>query len=221
MGGTASCKKSAGSGYPEHDDPGYRKCQELKASRAAFVLCITRTHTYTHFVCLQMERWIQMHYQIKQREQALAIAQHRELFYWLSGFYLSTVYGCASYYQRVKRASVLAPLLPLTFVMGYYTDWAYGSKLHRIQGEYGSISFDLLRFCLIPVCCPHSGGKYDNGARTGAAALARWSAHRGWHWWGTCGNRNGKENASAPHVDGDAVLIIILIIIMFFNSMLV
>ncbi|XP_016995228.1 plasminogen receptor (KT) [Drosophila rhopaloa] len=116
MGATASCKKSNGSGYPEHDDPSYRKCQELK-----------------------MERWIQMHYQIKQREQALAIAQHRELFYWLSGFYLSAVYGCASYYQRVKRVSALAPLLPLTFVVGYYTDWAYGSKLHRIQAEANMI----------------------------------------------------------------------------------
>lgn len=110
------------------------------------------TYTYTHAhplytLCLQMERWIQMHYQIKQREQALAIAQHRELFYWLSGFYLSAVYGCASYYQRVKRASVLAPLLPLTFVMGYYTDWAYGSKLHRIQGEYmPQVSFSRVCF---------------------------------------------------------------------------
>ncbi|XP_001354822.2 plasminogen receptor (KT) [Drosophila pseudoobscura] len=116
MGATASRKKTPGSGHPEHDDPAYRRCQELK-----------------------MERWIQMHYQIKQREQALAIAQHRELFYWLGGFYLSAIYGSASYYQRTKRLSVLAPLLPLSFVMGYYTDWAYGSKLHRIQAEANMI----------------------------------------------------------------------------------
>ncbi|SPP88691.1 plasminogen receptor (KT) [Drosophila guanche] len=116
MGATASCNKTSASGHPEHDDPAYRRCQELK-----------------------MERWIQMHYQIKQREQALAIAQHRELFYWLGGFYLSAIYGCASYYQRAKRLSALAPLLPLTFVMGYYTDWAYGSKLHRIQAEANMI----------------------------------------------------------------------------------
>lgn len=114
-----------------------------------------------------------MHYQIKQREQALAIAQHRELFYWLSGFYLSAVYGCASYYQRVKRASVLAPLLPLTFVMGYYTDWAYGSKLHRIQGEL----LLLFPICIMVCLAPHSRGEYDHGARAGAAALARRSAH--------------------------------------------
>lgn len=146
------------------------------------------THTYTHAhplrtLCLQMERWIQMHYQIKQREQALAIAQHRELFYWLSGFYLSAVYGCASYYQRVKRASVLAPLLPLTFVMGYYTDWAYGSKLHRIQGEYmPPVSFPRVCVSIISVffCLgTHSRGEHDNGARTGVAELARRSAHCG------------------------------------------
>ncbi|EDW29648.1 GL14930 [Drosophila persimilis] len=86
MGATASRKKTPGSGHPEHDDPAYRRCQELK-----------------------MERWIQMHYQIKQREQALAIAQHRELFYWLGGFYLSAIYGSASYYQRTKRLSARGP----------------------------------------------------------------------------------------------------------------
>lgn len=34
-----------------------------------------------------MERWIQMHYQIKERERALEISKSRELFYWLGAFY--------------------------------------------------------------------------------------------------------------------------------------
>lgn len=82
-----------------------------------------------------MERWIQMHYQIKEREQALEIAKNRELFYWLGGFYLTAVFGSISLYQRSRRPITFLPMVPLTFVMGYYADLAYGSKIHRIKGK--------------------------------------------------------------------------------------
>lgn len=83
-----------------------------------------------------MERWIQMHYQIKEREQALEIARDREFFYWLSGFYITSLFGCFSFYQRTRRPVTLVPMVPLSFVMGYYADLAYGSKIHRIKGMY-------------------------------------------------------------------------------------
>uniref|UniRef100_A0A1A9VNH1 Plasminogen receptor (KT) n=1 Tax=Glossina austeni TaxID=7395 RepID=A0A1A9VNH1_GLOAU len=102
--------------YPQHDDPAYKKCQELK-----------------------MERWIQMHYQIKEREQAMELARTRELFFWLSGFYLTSFFVTVSYYQRFKRPVVFLPMIPLTFLCGYYADMAYGSKLHRIKAEANMI----------------------------------------------------------------------------------
>ncbi|KAL9881405.1 plasminogen receptor (KT) [Glossina fuscipes] len=102
--------------YPQHDDPAYKKCQELK-----------------------MERWIQMHYQIKEREQAMELARTRELFFWLSGFYLTSFFVTVSYYQRLKRPVVFLPMIPLTFLCGYYADMAYGSKLHRIKAEANMI----------------------------------------------------------------------------------
>ncbi|XP_061392355.1 plasminogen receptor (KT) isoform X2 [Musca vetustissima] len=108
MGNKSSSNIS--SSYPQHDDPAYRKCQELK-----------------------MERWIQMHYQIKEREEAIQIARNRELFYWISGFYLTSMFGCISVYQRTRRPISLLPMVPLSFVMGYYADLAYGSKIHRIK----------------------------------------------------------------------------------------
>lgn len=83
-----------------------------------------------------MERWIQMHYQIKEREQALEIARDREFFYWFSGFYITSLLGCFSFYQRTRRPVTLLPMVPLSFVMGYYADLAYGSKIHRIKGIY-------------------------------------------------------------------------------------
>lgn len=42
---------------------------------------------------VQMERWIQMHYEIKEREQALTISKNRELFFWLSSFYTVATAG--------------------------------------------------------------------------------------------------------------------------------
>lgn len=76
-----------------------------------------------------------MHYQIKEREQAMELARTRELFFWLSGFYLTSFFVTVSYYQRFKRPVVFLPMIPLTFLCGYYADMAYGSKLHRIKGE--------------------------------------------------------------------------------------
>ncbi|XP_037937805.1 plasminogen receptor (KT) isoform X2 [Teleopsis dalmanni] len=102
--------------YSQHDDPSYRKCQELK-----------------------MERWIQMHYQIKEREQAMELARKRELFLWLSGFYITSAFGAFIYYQRIRKPFALMPLVPLTFLIGYYYDMSYGSKPHRIQAEANMI----------------------------------------------------------------------------------
>lgn len=41
----------------------------------------------------QMERWIQMHYEIKEREKALEIAKSREFLYWFGAFYSVSVVG--------------------------------------------------------------------------------------------------------------------------------
>lgn len=43
-----------------------------------------------------MERWIQMQFQIKQREKALEIARNRELFIWMFGFYAVAASGIVS-----------------------------------------------------------------------------------------------------------------------------
>lgn len=82
-----------------------------------------------------MERWIQMHYMIKQREMAKEIAKNREMFFWLSAFYVVTSTGLISKFRRMKRPAILAPLVPMTFVIGYYADLAYGTKVHRINAE--------------------------------------------------------------------------------------
>lgn len=103
-----------------------------------------------------MDRWIQMHYQIKERELALEISRSRELFFWLGSFYTVTLMGIVSRYKScewqhhknwtnksfsfryrtTRRSGVLAPVVPLSFVLAYYADLAYGSKVHRIRGWF-------------------------------------------------------------------------------------
>ena len=41
--------------------------------------------------------------------------------------------------MKTKRPAVVAPLLPLTFIVGYQADLAYGSKMNRIKGEAENI----------------------------------------------------------------------------------
>ncbi|KAJ6640605.1 Plasminogen receptor (KT) [Pseudolycoriella hygida] len=82
-----------------------------------------------------MERWIQMHYQIKERELALEISRSRELFFWLGSFYAVTLMGIVSRYRTTRRSGVLAPVIPLSFILAYYADLAYGSKIYRIRAE--------------------------------------------------------------------------------------
>lgn len=90
-----------------------------------------------------------MHYQIKERELALNISKSRELLYWLGAFYGITTLGLLNKFKTTQRPGVLAPLIPLTFVIGYYGDLAYGSKVHRIRAEADMImqhEMDLLEW---------------------------------------------------------------------------
>ena len=42
-------------------------------------------------------------------------------------------------YRRNRNPAALAPLLPLTFLVGYQGDLAYGTKVNRIKAEAESI----------------------------------------------------------------------------------
>ena len=40
---------------------------------------------------------------------------------------------------RTKKPAAIAPLLPLTFIVGYQADLAYGTKVNRIRAEAENI----------------------------------------------------------------------------------
>lgn len=88
---------------------------------------------------LTLERQIQMQNQMRERLAATQIARARDLFLWLGSFYGLAGCGMLAAFARTKRPAVIAPLLPLTFIVGYQADLAYGSKLNRIKSEAENI----------------------------------------------------------------------------------
>jgi len=88
---------------------------------------------------IKIERQLQMRNQMRERQVALEIAKQRELFYWLGAFYFTSLVGAFTSYRYKRKISVLTPLVPLTFILAYQADLAYGNKLHRILVEAENI----------------------------------------------------------------------------------
>ncbi|CAH0696384.1 unnamed protein product [Spodoptera exigua] len=84
---------------------------------------------------INMERQIQLQYQMQERQMAMQIARSRDTCLWFTTFYVVAAAGLGSGFRRTKRPYLLIPLVPLTFVTLYYWDLAYGNKIHRIRME--------------------------------------------------------------------------------------
>ena len=61
------------------------------------------------------------------------------MFLWLGSFYVIAGAGMIAGFARTKKPAAIVPLLPLTFVVGYQADLAYGSKVNRIRAEAENI----------------------------------------------------------------------------------
>ena len=49
--------------------------------------------------------------------------------------FLEVLQSCdRSRYKRTRNPKMLAPMIPLTFVVGYQADLAHGNKMDRIRG---------------------------------------------------------------------------------------
>lgn len=88
---------------------------------------------------ITMERQIQMQNQMRERMMAAQLAGSREMFMWLGTFYLIAGTAMVAGFLKTRRPAVVAPLLPLTFLVGYQADMAYGSKVIRIRSEAENI----------------------------------------------------------------------------------
>ena len=80
-----------------------------------------------------------MQNEMRERMMAQQIARGREMFTWLSSFYVIASIGMVRGYKITRKPVALAPLLPLTFLVAYQADLAYGTKVNRIKTEAENI----------------------------------------------------------------------------------
>lgn len=83
----------------------------------------------------QMERQIRMQLLMRERMVATQLAVVREAIYWWGGFYGLCLVGLTAGFLKTKNPGVIAPLVPLSFVVGYQADMAFGNKMERIVGK--------------------------------------------------------------------------------------
>ncbi|XP_067106727.1 plasminogen receptor (KT) [Osmerus mordax] len=92
-----------------------------------------------HNARLQMERQILMQDQMRERMVAMQIAWSREFLKYYGAFFSLATLGLTVGAIKQKRPAFLAPLVPLSFVLAYQMDMAYGTLGYRMRGEAESI----------------------------------------------------------------------------------
>ncbi|XP_014672073.1 PREDICTED: plasminogen receptor (KT)-like isoform X1 [Priapulus caudatus] len=103
---------------------------------------------------LAMERQIQMQNQMRERMMAMQIAKSREFFWWWAAFYSLAAPAMMIGAKRQGNHAIAVPLVPLTFVVGYLADMAYGNKLERIRHEAEIILQDTPDMLTLPSGTP-------------------------------------------------------------------
>lgn len=76
----------------------------------------------------------QMNY-MREKQMSMMLANSRELLNWTGSFYVLALVGMLAGFRHSRNRAALAPILPLTFIIGYQADMAYGTKLERIKDE--------------------------------------------------------------------------------------
>lgn len=88
---------------------------------------------------LQMERQMLMQNQMRERQMAMQIAWSREFVKYYGTFYTLAAVGLTLGAIRKRKPGLFAPVVPLSFVLAYQMDSAYGTLIYRMRGEAESI----------------------------------------------------------------------------------
>ncbi|KAM9820768.1 plasminogen receptor (KT) [Neosynchiropus ocellatus] len=88
---------------------------------------------------LQMERQLMMQNQMRERQMAMQIAWSREFLKYFGTFFTIASVGLTVGAVKRKKPAMLAPIVPLSFILTYQMDSAYGTLIHRMRGEAESI----------------------------------------------------------------------------------
>jgi len=82
---------------------------------------------------MTMERQLQMQNLMREKQMAMQIATRREMFSWWAAFYALVFPAMLVGFKHSRKPGAIAPLLPLTFIVAYQYDFAYGTKIERVK----------------------------------------------------------------------------------------
>lgn len=92
-----------------------------------------------HNARLQMERQMVMQNQMRERQMAMQVAWSREFLKYYGTFFALATVGLTGGAIKRRKPFLLAPIVPLGFIMAYQVDSAYGTLIYRVRGEAESI----------------------------------------------------------------------------------
>lgn len=92
-----------------------------------------------HNARMQMERQILMQNQMRERQMAMQVAWSREFLKYFGTFYAVATFGLTVGALKRKKPALFAPVIPLSFILAYQMDSAYGTLIYRMRGEAESI----------------------------------------------------------------------------------
>ncbi|XP_051533647.1 plasminogen receptor (KT) [Myxocyprinus asiaticus] len=88
---------------------------------------------------LQLERQLQMQNQMRERQMAMQVAWSREFLKYFGSFFSLTTLALTVGAVKKRKPALLAPVVPLSFILAYQMDAAYGTLIHRMREEAESI----------------------------------------------------------------------------------
>ncbi|XP_028826795.1 plasminogen receptor (KT) isoform X2 [Denticeps clupeoides] len=88
---------------------------------------------------LQLERQIIMQNQMRERQMAMQIAWSREFLKYYGAFFSLATLGLTVGAIKRQKPGLFVPVVPLSFIMAYQMDMAYGTLVSRMKGEAENI----------------------------------------------------------------------------------
>lgn len=79
-----------------------------------------------------MKRQIVMNREIQEKQMAMMLAWKRDMFHYFAAFYFSGL-PLAVFAASKGKHMAIVPFLPLSFVLAYQFDGAYGGKMNRVR----------------------------------------------------------------------------------------
>ncbi|XP_076849131.1 plasminogen receptor (KT) [Brachyhypopomus gauderio] len=92
-----------------------------------------------HNARLQLERQILMQNQMRERQMAMQVAWSREFLKYFGAFFCLTTVGLTAGAVKRRKPALFTPVVPLSFILAYQLDMAYGTMVYRVRGEAESI----------------------------------------------------------------------------------